>query len=125
MQYEWARNESYYQYFLAMPGFETSSKMYTAAENHKFQDAMSGFGRPLTEQEVSSLLAASTDSHLVRAYLDSFERFAGALRCGMLDERLVYELEAGRVIRTATTFGSVIKRFQQTNPKAYLELGKV
>jgi hypothetical protein len=99
--------------------------MWRVATTYGFRDCLSGFGKPMPEEALTRILASADDEYVMRAYLDQFEKFCGAVQCGLVDNDYAYSLQATRVIRNYTIFSTFIKRIRQESSTGYLELEKV
>lgn len=120
---DWKQINSFFEFFHSVPDNEVNGKLHKLAQDHSIADAFSEKPRPLTGQELAGLLAKEEDVVTVRTYLDAWESFAGAVRCGLVGEDFAYRMECGRVMRTFTIFEPYIQHVQErVNPRAYIEL---
>jgi len=124
-EFDWRRKASYHKHFSSVPRAEVNDKMYALSKQYEFVDCLQGFGQPIPTAKLDELLRDPQNDLTVRAYLDSFERFCGAVKCGLVDDDYAYSLENTRVIRTLTIFQPFIDRVRAKNSMGYLELRKL
>ncbi|HUD43536.1 MAG TPA: hypothetical protein VMR06_16210 [Dokdonella sp.] len=117
--------QMYHQLFARIPEpGELTQRMYDIAKKHGFLKGLEGFGTPIGA-DVSRAIQGDTDDFLsVRAFLDEFEKFCGAVQAKLVDPEYAFSMQSGRVIRYFTVFSPIIKDLQSENDMAYAELQK-
>lgn len=123
--HQWRTYLTYHELFPSIPPDDIRNKMYDLARELKFDHHFDNFGKPMPEEALKAIVESCDHRRIVRAYLDEFEKFCGAIRAGIVDDNYAYSLQNTRVIRNFTVFHALIKRWQAGNLMAYTELEKV
>ena len=119
----WKRINSFYEFFSAVPRDDINAKLHDLAVELSITEHFDHGTRAIDSSTADRIDSDATATNTVKMYLDCWEGFAGAVRCGLVDNDFAYSMECGRVVRTYTIFKPFIDRIQQiNNPHAYLEL---
>ena len=124
-EFHWKTLIAYHQLFEYVPDKPTGDKMYSLAKTMEFAKVFRGIGESLPEKAVAEILEDSEKLSTVRSYLDGFERFCAAVECGLVNSDYAYSIQGGRVIRNYIVFEGMIRKFQNDNKLAYIELQKI
>lgn len=121
-EFEWRKIQTYYQFFCELPETSINDKLYSLAVTLQIAENFKRGGSPLSDQVVEDICSDMEKNQTVCRYLDSFEGFAGAVRCGLVDEDFAFNMESGRLVRTFRVFRPLIDRKQNDNAAAYATL---
>lgn len=125
LDHQWRTYLSYHELFPSIPPDDIRNEMYDLAKKLNFDDYFDDFGKPMPKDALEAIVGSCDYRRIVRAYLDEFEKFCGAIRAGIVDNGYAYSLQNTRVIRNFTVFQALIKQWQTGNLMAYSELEKV
>lgn len=122
---KWHKLLSYHTYFADCPSAQRVEALYAALGELEALAAFKGSGAALDPDTVGKILDCPTKSQAIRKYLDGFEQLAAAINCGVVDGDYAFGIEGTRVTRTYTIFAPLIRKLQEQNFRAYLELASL
>jgi hypothetical protein len=105
---------SYHDHFHDLPNISKVRDLYKVLGRCKV--SAPNWHTPLTEKDRATLLAdqepaPDTAELVVREYLNDFEEFASAIKCGLIDEDYAYELEATRALNAYYGFRPLVNHW--------------
>lgn len=120
---EWKRIQSFYEFFGDLPDDSMNKEFHALTAELEISTKFTNEVAPIELQTVNVITASFQKESTMKGYLDAWEGFAGAVRCGLVSDEFAFGMESGRVIRTYTVLRPFIEKVQRDyNPRAYVQL---
>lgn len=125
IDHQWKTYESYHRHFANVPDRPTRDKLIDRLKQLGLIPCFKHRGSPIDDDQVRLICECPEVFDDIKASLDCFEAFCGAINAKLVDEDYAFSLQATRVVRHHTVFAPLIAELHKGSPSAYVELTKV